>query len=172
MPWLRRVGNVVFTSLMRWLTNWPVKDSQPGLFAVSRSYLRSFYLPGNYNYAQQILLDAYHKGMRFAQVPIAFRRRRKGESFITLSYPFKVLPQIVMLLVGVKPMRVFVPVALAFLATAMALFSVEFLQWLNGNAEKPVSHVNLVSGLALFGLQTLFFGILAELIVQTKERRK
>jgi hypothetical protein len=29
MPLIRRLGNAVFTQLMRFLTRWPLKDSQP-----------------------------------------------------------------------------------------------------------------------------------------------
>ena len=166
MPFTRRVGNLVFTALMRWLTGWPLKDSQPGLLAAGRVYLEGFYLPGDYNYTQQILLDAYHRGMRFAHVPVRFRKRLTGRSFVSFSYPFKVLPQIIMVLAGIRPMRVFAPVGVVFMGIAAAVFTWQLGHWFVGDAEKPVENVNLVLGTGLFGLQTLFFGILAELIVR------
>src|SRR5271166_1001329 len=46
MPVVRSLGNKVFLQLMRWLTGWPLKDSQPGIFAVNRNYLEVFSLPG------------------------------------------------------------------------------------------------------------------------------
>jgi glycosyltransferase involved in cell wall biosynthesis len=166
MPLVRRLGNAVFTGLLRWLTGWPVRDGQPGIFAVNRAYLEGFFLPGDYNYTQQILVDSYHRGMRFAHVPVTFRRRTAGESFISYRYPFKVLPQIVMVLAGDKPMKVFAPIGVAFLAVALTVFCWELALWLTDRAAKPVENVNLVLGTGLFGLQTLFFGILAELIVR------
>jgi glycosyltransferase involved in cell wall biosynthesis len=169
MPFLRRIGNVVFTRLMRWMTGWPLRDSQPGIFALNRTYLELFRLPGDYNYTQQILLDAYQKGMRFAHVPVTFRARTTGRSFVSLRYPFKALPQIVMVLVGVKPMKLFAPMGLAFIGVAAGVFAVELGLWFAGRAPKPVEHVNLVLGGGLFGLQTLFFGILAQLIVERRE---
>ncbi len=170
MPAVRRIGNVFFTALMRWLTRWPLKDSQPGIFAVNRSYLEVFHLPGDYNYTQQILIDAYHKGMRFAHCPVSFRKRITGKSFVSLKYPFKVLPQILMVIAGVKPMRIFAPVGLTFLSGATFVFCTELLFWLMGMTVKPVVHVNAVLGLSLFGLQTLFFGIIAELIIQSRRK--
>ncbi len=166
MPLVRRAGNIVFTGLMRWLTGWPVRDSQPGIFAVGRAYLEVFFLPGDYNYTQQVLLDAYLKGMRFEQVPVTFRRRTTGRSFVSFRYPFKVLPQIVMVLVGVRPMRVFAPLGVAFLAVATAVGGWQAAEWALGEAAKPVRSVNLVLGTGLFGLQTLLFGLLAELVVR------
>ena len=95
MPLLRRVGNSCFRSLMRWLTHWDIDDSQPGSFAVNASYLRVSFIPGDYNYTQQVLLDAYLKGMRFAQVPVSFKKRESGSSFVSFKYPFVALHQII-----------------------------------------------------------------------------
>ncbi|MBF0624341.1 MAG: glycosyltransferase family 2 protein [Magnetococcales bacterium] len=170
MPLIRRWGNRVFTGLVSWLTGWPVKDGQPGIFAVNRSYLEVFYLPGDYNYTQQVLVDAYRKGMRFAHVPVSFRRRTTGRSFISLKYPVKVLPQIFMVLVAVRPLKIFGPLGLLFLVAGLGLFCWEFMQWLLEESAKPIRHVNLVLGLFLFGIQTLFFGVLAHLIVEFKGR--
>lgn len=170
MPFVRKVGNKVFTGLMRWLTKWPVYDSQPGILAVNSSYLDVFYLPGDYNYTQQILLDAHHKGMRFAHADVDFRKRETGKSFISYKYPFKVLPQILQIIVGVRPLKFFAPIGLFFLALAMLVGLGEMALWIAGSSPKPIEHVNLVLGSSLFGLQTLFFGLLADLIVKNNKR--
>jgi glycosyltransferase involved in cell wall biosynthesis len=171
MPLVRRVGNSAFRALMRWLTKWPIKDSQPGIFAVSNVYLSVHDVPGNYNYTQQILLDAYLKGMRFAQVPVEFNQRRAGRSFVSLSYPFRVLPQILLVLAMSKPMKIFGTCGFTFLFFGTSVFVFELCRWLFGYSEKPIMNVNLVLGTCLFGLQTLFFGILAQLVVLTRPRR-
>jgi glycosyltransferase involved in cell wall biosynthesis len=170
MPFIRWVGNKVFTGLMRWLTRWPLKDSQPGIFAVSQAYLKVFKIPGDYNYTQQILLDAYHKGMRFAHVPVAFHHRTGGKSFVSSKYPFAVLTQILMVLVELKPLKVFMPIGFGFLFIAAAISLCEILLWSTGNSIKPIVHVNAVLGTGFFGLQTIFFGILAQLIVSLNKR--
>ncbi len=168
MPLVRRWGNAVFCALMRWLTGWPLKDSQPGIIAVSKDYLKVALLPGDYNYAQQVLLDAFHKGMRFAQAPVSFRERTSGRSFVSLAYPFKALGQIFWLLVSLRPLTVFAPIGAAFLALGFGVAAWQIAHWFMGEAARPVENVNLVLGCALFGLQTLFFGVLAELIVRRR----
>ncbi len=170
MPFIRKWGNRFFVSLMRMLLNWPIEDSQPGIFAINRRYFVNFFLPGNYNYTQQILIDAYHKGMRFSHVPVAFRKRETGKSFISLKYPFKVLGQIAFLLIATKPLRVFGTIGVLFLAVGTAVFFADLYQWAFHAAEKPVVHANAVLGFSLFGLQTLFFGIIAELLVNMNSR--
>lgn len=169
MSFVRKIGNTVFTRLMRWLTGWPLKDSQPGIFAAGRAYLDVFYLPGSYNYTQQILIDAYHKGMRFAQIPVVFRKRRSGESFVSFKYPFKVLPEIIRVLVGVKPLLIFGSIGFGFMLVGFSTFVWNIGGWLFGDALKPVENVNAVLGFSLFGLQTLFFGLLADLIVMMRK---
>ena len=170
MPFVRRAGNLVFTKLMGILTGWSLKDSQPGIFAVNKDYLDAFNLPGDYNYTQQILLDAYHQGMRFAHVPVAFRKRTTGESFVSMRYPFKVLPQLLLVVIGIKPMKIFLPIGFLFLLIASIVFSVELVLWIVGKSIKPVVHVYAVLGFMFFGLQTLFFGLLAELIIRTNKK--
>jgi len=166
MPFVRRVGNIVFTRLMASLTGWPLRDSQPGIFAVNGAYLSNFYLPGDYNYTQQILLDSYHKGMRFAHVPVAFRKRTTGKSFISFAYPMKVLPQILQVIIGVKPMRIFGPFGMFFLFAAFIIVAVELSLFFAGQTSRPIEHVNAVMGSMMLGINALFFGALADLIVR------
>lgn len=170
MPFVRRVGNRAFTTLMRWLTGLPVKDSQPGILAASKEYIQQCNLPGDYNYTQQILLDAYHKNMRFAQVPVSFRERKTGKSFISLMYPFKVIPQIFQVLIAVKPLKVFGPIGLCFILVAFLVGASNILEFLSGRESRPIQYVNLVLGFGLFGVQTLFFGFLADLINKMSKR--
>ncbi len=166
MPVVRRLGNIVFTRLMAWLTGWPVKDSQPGIFAAHRSYLERFYIPGDYNYTQQVLLDAYHKGARFAHVPVAFRERTTGKSFVSLTYPFRVLPQILLMLATLRPLKVFVPIGLSFMLLGTVILGWDVIDWAMGNSAKVISRPNGVIGFGLFGLQTVFFGLLGHLVIQ------
>ena len=171
MPLIRAVGNRVFRQLMRWLTGWPLKDSQPGIFAISRTYLDVAHLPGDYNYTQQILLDAYLKDMRFHQVDVAFRERTTGKSFVSFKYPFRVLPQILLVLAAVKPMKIFLPAGGLAVGIAAVVAAVEVGLWAVGKGfARPIEHVNLVMGLGLFGIQLLFLGLIAELILMTRER--
>jgi glycosyltransferase involved in cell wall biosynthesis len=166
MPFVRKMGNKVFTNLMKWLTGWPLMDSQPGILAVNNLFLSNFYLPGDYNYTQQILLDAYHRNLRFSHVLVSFKKRNKGKSFISLSYPFKVIPQMIQVIVGIKPLKVFGPIGWFFLSLGILVFLFQIISFLLDYTQKPVENVNLVLGSFLFGLQILCFGFLADLVVK------
>ncbi|MFI4912965.1 MAG: glycosyltransferase family 2 protein [Sedimentisphaeraceae bacterium JB056] len=170
MPLVRRVGNLVFIRLMRWLTRWDIKDSQPGIFAVNSKYLEVLYLPGDYNYTQQVLINAYNTGMRFEQVPVDFNERTTGKSFVSFKYPIKVLPQILRVLVGIKPLTVFGNIGIYSIFFASAVFVYGLYCYFLGYSEKPVEHSNLVLGMGLFGIQSLFLGLIADLIIQQNKQ--
>jgi glycosyltransferase involved in cell wall biosynthesis len=172
MPLIRRIGNKIFTGLMRYLTRWDLKDSQPGIIALARDYFEKSYIPGDYNYTQQILMDAYLRGLRFAHVDVQFNKRETGCSFVSWKYPFKVIPQIIQVLVGIKPLRFFGPLGTLFLFFACVVGGFDLLNWLVGGASKPIEHTNFTLGAGLFGVQTLFFGFLADLIVKMGLRRR
>lgn len=103
MPILRRLGNRIFSLVMRGLTGWPVRDSQPGIFAGSKAYLDGFRIPDDYNYTQQVLIDAFQRGLRFASVPVSFRERSSGSSFVSLRYLWRVPWAILKMVVAVRP---------------------------------------------------------------------
>lgn len=166
MPFIRKMGNKVFTNLMRWLTDWPLKDSQPGIFAVNKTFLKNFYLPGDYNYTQQILLDAYHRNLRFSHVFVSFNKRKEGESFVKINYPFKVIPQIIQVIIGIKPLKIFGTIGFVFLSLGFIIFTYQIISFFIGLTQKPVENVNLVMGSLLLGLNFLCFGFLADLVVK------
>ena len=168
MPIVRRLGNRTFTWLMRRLTGWPLRDSQPGIFAASASFLTGFRLPGDYNYTQQILLDAHHRGMRFMHVPVTFRERTSGRSFVSFRYPFKVARQILLLLVSLNPLGVFVPIGLVFMAIGTGIAIIDIVDFLRTGTGDVIRRPFGVLGFGLFGLQTVFFGLLGHLVINVR----
>ena len=90
----RRLGNYVFTALLALLTRTVLTDGQTGMRAFSREAADRAEIVHDYNYAQVLTLDLLRKGFRLEEVPIRYRVREHGESFIRWSYPAKVLPAI------------------------------------------------------------------------------
>lgn len=90
----RRIGNYVFTALQILLTRTLMTDGQTGMRAFSREAARSAEIIHDYNYAQVLTLDLLKKGFWMEEVPIRYKIREHGESFIRWSYPAKVLPAI------------------------------------------------------------------------------
>ena len=90
----RWLGNHSFTALLVLLTRCPITDGQTGMRAFSREAATNAEIVHDYNYAQILTLDLVRKGYRLAEVPIRYRLREHGTSFISWRYPAKVLPAI------------------------------------------------------------------------------
>ena len=63
---------------------------QTGFRAFSRRALECAEIIHDYNYAQMLTLDLLKKGMRLREVPISYRFRTKGKSFISVRYLWRV----------------------------------------------------------------------------------
>ncbi|HVE46455.1 MAG TPA: alkaline phosphatase family protein [Acidimicrobiales bacterium] len=89
----RRVGNVVLTALTSVLAGRRLTDGQSGFRALGRDALAVAEIGHDYNYAQVLTLELLSKGFRYAEVPIRYRRRTAGRSFVKLGgYLRRVLP--------------------------------------------------------------------------------
>ena len=89
----RRAGNRVLTALTSLLARRRLSDAQSGYRALGSSALASVEIQHDYNYAQVLTLELLGKGFRYAEVPIRYRRRANGRSFVTPArYLRHVLP--------------------------------------------------------------------------------
>lgn len=81
----RRLGNLVLTLLVSWLARRRISDGQSGYRAFSPRAAGSAEIIHDFNYAQVLTLDLLAKGMKYAEVPITYRFRTTGESFVKLG---------------------------------------------------------------------------------------
>jgi glycosyltransferase involved in cell wall biosynthesis len=94
MKLYRRIGNHAFTLLLVLLTRRRITDGQTGMRAFSREAAAAAKISHDYNFAQVLTLGLLRKGYAFEEVPIRYRLREHGASFISWRYPAKVLPAI------------------------------------------------------------------------------
>lgn len=92
----RRVGNLALTRWVRWMTRRPdLSDGQSGFRTFSPCALRQAEVVHDYNYAQVLTLDLLAKGFVYAEVPISYRFRTTGSSFVSLGrYLREVVPAV------------------------------------------------------------------------------
>lgn len=90
----RRLGNHAFTALLVLLTRRRISDGQTGMRAFSREVADRAEIIHDYNYAQVLTLDLARKGVRMEEVPVRYRVREHGTSFVKWTYPLKVLPAV------------------------------------------------------------------------------
>ncbi|MCZ0754815.1 glycosyltransferase family 2 protein [Anoxybacillus sp. J5B_2022] len=95
MKWHRRLGNYCFTLLQSLLLRMWIYDGQSGMRAFSRQAMEHADIIHDYNYAQVLTLNLVRKGFRMKEVPIRYKVRTTGQSFIKFgAYMTAVLPAI------------------------------------------------------------------------------
>jgi glycosyltransferase involved in cell wall biosynthesis len=85
MKFHRRMGNYFFTFLQTLLLRKWLYDGQSGMRAFSRQVLKNAEIIHDYNYAQVLTLNLVRKGFRVLEVPIQYRVRTTGTSFISFK---------------------------------------------------------------------------------------
>jgi glycosyltransferase involved in cell wall biosynthesis len=91
----RRLGNYFFTLLQMVLLRKKITDGQTGFRAFSRSVLATMDIIHDYNYAQVMTLNIARQGYRMTEVPIPYKVRTTGQSFIRFwAYLSHVFPAI------------------------------------------------------------------------------
>ncbi|MBO9130567.1 glycosyltransferase family 2 protein [Bacillus sp. 165] len=91
----RRLGNYCFTLLQSILLRKWIYDGQSGMRAFSRQAMEHAEIIHDYNYAQVLTLNLVRKGFRVKEIPITYKVRTTGKSFIKFrKYMTSVLPAI------------------------------------------------------------------------------
>ncbi|HEV2757369.1 MAG TPA: lysylphosphatidylglycerol synthase domain-containing protein [Actinomycetota bacterium] len=91
----RRFGNVVLTKALSFVARRQISDGQSGYRALSLAAAADAEIVHDYNYAQVLTLDLLGKGYRYAEVPISYRFRTAGKTFVKLGrYLRNVVPAV------------------------------------------------------------------------------
>ncbi len=91
----RWVGNRLLTIILSALAGRPLSDGQSGYRALSPQAAAAAVIIHDFNYAQVLTLDLLAKGFRYGEVPISYRFRTEGRSFVRLGpYLRQVVPAV------------------------------------------------------------------------------
>ena len=100
----RRLGNMILTRALSIVARRRITDGQTGYRAFSPRAAADAEIIHDYNYAQVLTLDLLAKGYRYAEVPISYRFRTTGQSFVSLGrYLRNVVPAVYRELNAVAP---------------------------------------------------------------------
>ena len=94
MPLHRRFGSKIFKIFLK-LFSIDISDPTNGFIYLSKKYLDNSKIIGNYNAAQQILLDAKLRNLKIDEVNINLKQRSEGRSFIGIKYPIIVFGNLI-----------------------------------------------------------------------------
>jgi hypothetical protein len=95
MSWHRTIANRATTALLGTLMQTILSDGQTGYRAFGPAALREARVAHDYNYAQVLTLSLWGAGIDPVEVPISYRRRNGGRSFVRYpEYLVRVAPAI------------------------------------------------------------------------------
>ena len=159
MPFMKKIGNIMFSRLVSRLSGEIFFDTQCGFRAYSREACLHMNLFGKFTYTQEVFIDLISKDMRIKEVPVKIYPRRYGESKVVgnvFLYGFRALGILLRSFRDYKPLKFFggIGAVIFFLGFLIGLFM--FLRWLRTGSTTPfrslldVALLGMVLGAIIF----------------------
>lgn len=172
--WGRVLSSRVFNFVTRLLTGLRLRDINCGLKGYRRQVVQELKLYGEMH--RFIPVIARQRGFSIGEIPVGHRPRRYGRSRYGWTRPLSGLFDLVTLLMlgryTHKPLHFFGLLGLGCTALGSVIMAYLGLGWLQGEwiQNRPLFLVGIF--FLLSGLQFVFFGLLAELLIFVSGRRE
>ena len=88
MPFVKKLGNRMFSAVISKILNFRVTDAQTGFRAFSKKVATELDIRSTHTYTQEQIIKAVKNRFRIAEVPIYFAKRKSGESRL-IKNPFE-----------------------------------------------------------------------------------
>ena len=165
IPFIRRPAKWFLTLLANFLTGMRIPDLNSGMRVLRRSFVLEYFdiLPDRFSFTTTITLAGLSDGLRLKFVPIEYRRRI-GQSKVKPVDAVNFLILIVRTMTYFRPLRLFLPMSLVLFTGAAIKLGIDIIKYDN------IEDTSVM--LFLAGLQTLFVGMLADLICFVRRRTK
>jgi glycosyltransferase involved in cell wall biosynthesis len=173
-PWTRRLASLAFNGVVSLLAGTRVRDVNSGLKAFRREVAQELPLHGELHRFLPVFAGA--RGFRVEEVDVAHEPRRHGRSRYGWSrYAAGFFDSATVLLLtrfGTRPLHFFGCFGLLVALVGVAVLAYLAVGWLFGRwiGDRPLLLFGVLS--VLLGIQCVFFGLLAELVVVAGRRRE
>jgi len=165
IPLSRRPTKWVLNQLANYLTKTKIPDLNSGLRIIQRNALNRFMhlLPDGFSFTTTITLAFLTNGYKVKYLPINYYKRKGKSKIRPIRDTLNFLQLIIKTVLYFNPLKIFIPLSFIILALAIIIGAGSFLF-----APKFMDTAFIV--LCATALQTFFFGLLAEIIVHTRQR--
>ncbi len=172
--WPKRLASKIYNCALNFLSGLSLHDHNCGLKVLSREVILHLKLYGDLH--RFISLLAWHGGFRVGEVKVFHRERLFGASkygaWRLISAFFDALAVAFLIRFGKYPLRFLGCCGAGFAALGAALLAYLALLWGAGLGIAHRSLFLLALVMLLFGMQAMFLGVIAELIMWTAEGSK
>jgi len=165
MPFVRRLGNFLWSSLVTLLSHQRVIDPASGMRVFRREALERLYpLPDGLNFTPVMSTRAIHEGVRLAEVPIPYKERLGRSKLSVVRDGLRFLQTIIWTALSYNPVRLLGGVGVAFgligtlIAVALVVLRLSGVTTLGpwGVAGAFAAVVTVLVGLDLFAVGVMF----------------
>jgi len=173
MPFLKRIGNKLFTRITSLATKQSFCDAQSGFRAYTRKAAAKISLSGGYTYTQESIIDLAHKNLKIVEVPLYIKAERVGKSRVVKSvwsYGVRALLLIIRMVRDNKPLNFFLFPGLALSVSSLIAGCALIIRWFFGNALFDYPWLNLAVVIVFVtGLLLIVFAMLADMLGRQKQ---
>jgi glycosyltransferase involved in cell wall biosynthesis len=173
MPLVRRIGNIVFATLVSLVSNVRITDSASGQRVLRREILPRLYpLPDGLNFTPVMSTRAIHENLKMVEVPITYSERAGRSKLSVVRDGWRFLSTILGTAFAYNPVRILggIGALLALLALVMGVPAVVAL--IGGtSAEWPAILIFAALILAVLGVNLFSTGALFNYIVSLFHHR-
>jgi glycosyltransferase involved in cell wall biosynthesis len=168
-----RIGNKIITRTINFLYKLRLNDSRTGFRAVSRTALDMLEITSEgMPFASEMIIDAQKKSLHIIEVPISYRLRVGQPKLKAYKDGSEIIVLVVRMVRDYNPLTIFLPVGVFMIVAGIAFWLSVVQEWLATHTATRVA--SIIGGTMLFlgGLQIVFFGLLADIILVALRSRR
>ncbi len=168
-----RIGNRIITATINMLYKLKLKDSRTGFRAISRNALDLLEITSEgMPFASEMIIDARKKSLHIVEVPVSYRQRVGQPKMKAYKDGSQILMLIVRMVRDYNPLTIFFPVGVLMIVAGILFWLSVIQEWLTTHTATRIA--SIIGGTMLFlgGLQIVFFGLLADIILVALRQRR
>ncbi len=167
MPWLKRIGNKVFSKIISGVARFKIQDAQTGFRAFTKEVARKLDITSNFTYTQEQIIRAVRAKFRVKEIPIYFARRKNGKSRLMrnpFDYALRSAISILRIYRDYEPLKFFWSIGGTFFIIGAGVGSWLLYLFVRYGSIGHVPLTILSALLMLIGVQIMLFGFLADIL--------
>ena len=166
------LGNKMLTAMIRYLYHVQITDSQSGMRAIRRSALDDLRLQSPHMpFASEMIIDAQKVGLTITEVPISYRKRVGDAKLDPFRDALSIVFMTVRLVRDYNPIVFFLPIGFIFILIGLGYGASVLIEYTTTGVVTRFAAAILSVLLIMTGLQVMFFGLLADIILTNLRRR-
>ena len=173
MGFRNRLGNRLLTRFINLLYKANINDTQSGFRALRAQKLKVLDLnAGGMPFATEMIIESIKSGVRIQIVPIVYRKRIGEPKLKAYKDATLIIGLTIRLVRDYNPLTLFLPPGVLFMGAGIVVGASVVLDWIQTGEILRLASTILSALFIMMGLQILFFGLLADIILSALRKHK